>query len=178
MTAYSNHCSASISFLAFLATMMVQIWKMIIPIMKTIKTTRIPTASPPAPYALTSALAWAIAITPKTVKMAYPIHERMAKTIQTRMAVLLRVWAPKIRTQCIITPIIPLIIRHLKNKFSQISENFFKIENFFQNFLIFWKIFKKLKIFYAVNLDQKIKNSENSDFRQNLQGGSTWRSNF
>jgi len=105
MTAYSNHCPASISFLAFLATMMVQIWKRIIPIMTGIKTTLSPAVSPPAPARKSPNT-----MTPKTTKMAYPIHERMAKTIQTRMAVLLRVWAPKIRTQCIITPIIPLII--------------------------------------------------------------------
>ena len=44
------------------------------------------------------------------------------------------------------------------------SEKFLKIFDFLKNL-------QKAKIFSAANIDQKMKNRENSDFRQNLQGG-------
>ena len=44
---------------------------------------------------------------------------------------------------------------HLKNKFSQISENFFKIENFFSKFFDFLKNFQKAKNFLCSKFRSK-----------------------
>ena len=55
---------------------------------------------------------------------------------------------------------------------------FEKIGKIFEKFFDFLKNLQKAKIFSDANLDQKMKNRVNSDFRQNLQEGSTGRLNF
>ena len=97
--------SSSISFLAFLATMMVQISKTIIPIKKRMVPTETAIAPAPAPSPV-----WANTMIAITAIMALPMQEKIAQTIQTRIARLLREWVPRIRMQWINPESIPLII--------------------------------------------------------------------
>ena len=96
------------------------------------------------------------------------MHSRLAKTIQTRMVVLWRLWAPKIRIQCVITPITPMLIPTSISVFwakqNGKQDRKFKTARTIpktkaaltflaqqQGILIFWKVFARVQVnFYFI----------------------------